>query len=128
MRRAIRAAAVAVALLATATACGQGGGQAGGQAEGQGAEGAAARRHLFVVAGGELVTGPDRVEARTGDTVELVVTSDAADELHVHGYDREAELVPGRASTLSLVADIPGVFEVELHRGGLVLTRLRVSP
>ncbi|MEV4220722.1 hypothetical protein [Nonomuraea sp. NPDC049725] len=124
MRRAIRAAAVAVALLATAAACGQGGGQGGGQ----GAEGAAARRHLFVVAGGELVTGPDRVEARTGDTVELVVTSDAADELHVHGYDREAELVPGRASTLSLVADIPGVFEVELHRGGLVLTRLRVSP
>ncbi|MET7333508.1 hypothetical protein [Nonomuraea sp. NPDC005650] len=52
----------------------------------------------------------------------------AADTLHVHGYDREAQLAAGRPPTLSIDTDIPGVFEVELHWSGLVLTRLHVSP
>ncbi|ONI81307.1 hypothetical protein ALI144C_22575 [Actinosynnema sp. ALI-1.44] len=84
------------------------------------------QRHLFVVVEGDKVTGPDRIEARTGDSVQIVVTSDVADELHLHGYDRTAALVAGRPSTLALVTDVPGVFEVELHQSGMELTRLRV--
>ncbi|MEV0698737.1 hypothetical protein AB0I53_12575 [Saccharopolyspora sp. NPDC050389] len=78
------------------------------------------------MAEGGKVTGPDRIDARTSDTVELVVTSDVADELHVHGYARKADLVAGRPSTLTLATGIPGVFEVELHGDGLPLTQLRV--
>ncbi|RBQ15961.1 hypothetical protein DP939_32085 [Spongiactinospora rosea] len=118
--RAAGAAVLAAGLLLTA-ACGQGAAPASA-----GASEHAAQRHLFVVVGGDKVTGPDVIEARTGETVQIVVTSDVADELHVHGYDRTAELVAGRPSTLTLAAGLPGVFEVEVHENGLLLTRLRV--
>ena len=50
-----------------------------------------------------------------------------ADEAHVHGYDREAELAPGTPATVRFAADIPGVFEVELHETGTVLLSLQVG-
>ncbi|WP_199537260.1 hypothetical protein [Spongiactinospora gelatinilytica] len=118
--RAAVAAVLAAGLLVTA-GCGR-----SAAPETAGSSEHAAQRHLFVVVGGDKVTGPDLVEARTGETVQIVVTSDVADELHVHGYDRTAELVAGRPSTLTLTAGIPGVFEVEVHENGLLLTRLRV--
>lgn len=68
-----------------------------------------------------------RMEVPLGETVSLTVLSDAADELHVHGYDETLELVPGESATLSFVVDIPGVFEVELHDSGLALSSLQVS-
>jgi len=66
------------------------------------------------------------LEARQGETVSITVTSDAADELHVHGYDVKAALPPGEPVTVRFTADLSGVFEVETHQGGLVLTQLAV--
>ncbi|MEV0199881.1 hypothetical protein [Nonomuraea sp. NPDC050691] len=66
------------------------------------------------------------LEARRGQTVAVTVTSDVADELHVHGYDRTAELRPGQPVTVRFRADLTGVFEVETHRSGLVLTQVAV--
>jgi hypothetical protein len=67
-----------------------------------------------------------RVEVERGTTVELTVTSDVADELHIHGYDEEAELAPGAPATVTFVADEDGVFEVETHETGLQLLALVV--
>lgn len=61
-----------------------------------------------------------------GARVVLAVTSDTADELHVHGFDQSVELKPGRRTTLELTADSPGLFEVELHESGLLLVQLEV--
>ena len=36
-----------------------------------------------------------RIDVPVGNTVRITVTSDEHDELHVHGYDLEAELTPG---------------------------------
>ncbi len=69
---------------------------------------------------------PARVEVDRGTSVRIEVTSDQRDELHVHGYDRTAPLVPGSPAALQLVADVPGVFEVETHDSGLLLFQLVV--
>jgi hypothetical protein len=68
-----------------------------------------------------------RVQVAKGTSVSLVVTSDVADEVHLHGYDIEQELSPGTPVTLRFDATIAGVFEVELHEAGTVLLRLQVS-
>ena len=81
----------------------------------------------FTVQGGKRVAGPDRVEVSPGRAVRLEVTSDTADELHVHGYDKEAELTPGRPGSVSFTADVPGLFDVELHHSAAKLTQLRVG-
>ncbi|OXM63938.1 MULTISPECIES: hypothetical protein [Amycolatopsis] len=81
----------------------------------------------FVVTGGKRTSGPDRVEVAAGRTVTIEVTTDAPDELHVHGYDRTADVVAGQPAAVTFTADIPGVFEVELHHSGAALTELRVS-
>ena len=79
------------------------------------------------VAGGEASGDTGRVPVGLGEQVTLTVTSDAADELHLHGYDLTAQLVPGDPSVLTFTADIAGVFEAELHEAGTVLLSLQVG-
>jgi heme/copper-type cytochrome/quinol oxidase subunit 2 len=74
------------------------------------------------------VTGVEsREEAALGEQVVLRFTSDVADEIHVHGYDKTVDLVPGSTAEIALTTDIPGSFEVELHDLGKTLFQLRVS-
>ena len=92
-----------------------------------GASGAATQRIEVTVAHGKASGNTGRVTVATGTAVTLVVTSDTADEVHLHGYDIEKELTPGQPITLHFTADVPGVFEVELHKANLVITRLQVG-
>lgn len=80
----------------------------------------------FEVKNRKVVSGPRRVEVKLGSQVVIEVLVDAADEIHVHGYDDEAAVAPGKPTRLVLTANIPGVFEVELH-SGVMLCELRVS-
>jgi hypothetical protein len=61
------------------------------------------------------VDGSGVIEVSLGETVDLWVVSDIDDELHVHGYDLVFEVEAGVPLNLSFAADIPGVFEVEVH-------------
>lgn len=79
------------------------------------------------VSGGQASGDTGRVEVPVGTTVRLTVTSDAADQVHVHGYDLTAAVSPGQSTQLEFVADRAGVFEVELHDARQVVTRLQVS-
>lgn len=78
--------------------------------------------------GGQAGGDTGRAEVPLGSTVSLVVRSDIADEVHVHGYDRYLDVPAGETATLTFVADVPGVFDVELHDEGVLLTQLQVSP
>jgi hypothetical protein len=74
-----------------------------------------------------------RIEAKRGDFVRLVVESDAADEIHVHGYDITRKVRPGEAARFSFRADVEGIFEVESHEAehegvDSVIARLVVEP
>lgn len=79
------------------------------------------------VAGGQVTGDTGRVEVPLGTTVRLSVTSDTADELHVHGFDLTQAVSPGQAAQLEFVADQAGIFAVEFHDSRQVLTRLQVS-
>ena len=81
----------------------------------------------ITVANGEVQAPNDRVEVPLGSMVVITVTSDAPDEGHVHGYDLEFAVGPDEPGTVEFPADIPGVFEVELHDSGKVLFQLRVA-
>lgn len=80
----------------------------------------------IAVTAGKVTPALGRVEVAQGTRLRLVVTSDVADRIHMHGDDQEADLPAGTPVTLEWVADSPGVFDVETHRAGTVLVRLLV--
>jgi hypothetical protein len=90
-------------------------------------ESPAGQRIEVQVAGGQAGGDTGRVPVPLGEPVTLAVTSDVADEIHVHGYDLTAALTPGVPAELTFDATIPGVFEVELHDAGTVLLTLQVG-
>ncbi|MGY1713303.1 hypothetical protein ACI78R_02490 [Geodermatophilus sp. SYSU D01106] len=87
----------------------------------------AVRAVAVEVAGGRVTGDTGRVVVAAGERVALTVTSDVADELHLHGYDVTADLAPGTPATVEFTADLPGVFEAELHGSGTVLLSLQVG-
>ncbi|WP_030193122.1 hypothetical protein [Streptomyces sp. NRRL S-87] len=108
-----------------AGAGGAGGAGSGGAGDG-GAVGAVDRTVTVTVRAGRVDPAPGRVGLRRGQRVALRVTSDTADTLHVHGYDKELDLPAGRTVALVLTVDRTGLFEVETHESELVLTQLLV--
>jgi len=76
---------------------------------------------------GGSITGGGRRSAALGQAVVIKVTSDIADEVHLHGYDKLADAAPGTVATITFVADKPGIYEVELEKKGLKLFELEVK-
>ena len=74
------------------------------------------------------VGGVKRIDVDAGDTARIEISSDAPGEIHLHGYDRVAQVGPGRAARLRFRADLEGIFELELHGLGTKLAELRVEP
>ncbi len=89
--------------------------------------GPSARVINITVRGGQISGDTGRVEVPLGTPVTINVTSDVADEVHIHGYEKKAEIPAGGSASVSFAADIPGVFEGELHESGLQLLQLQVS-
>ena len=87
----------------------------------------ATRTVTVEVVGGAPVGGHQRVEVDRGSVVALQVTADTSDELHVHGYDILREVSDGHPVHFAFTAEIPGVFEVELHGSGRLLVLLEIS-
>ena len=67
------------------------------------------------------------LEVEKGEDVELTVTSDASDEVHLHGYDIKADVTPSQAAVIVFMADTPGVFEIELEGSGRRIAQLQVT-
>ncbi len=57
----------------------------------------------------------ERIAVEKGDTVRLIVTSDASDEIHLHGYDITRTAAPGKPARFRFEANTEGVFEIESH-------------
>ncbi|MFI5763260.1 cupredoxin domain-containing protein [Streptomyces sp. NPDC051563] len=85
------------------------------------------RTVTITVREGKVSPAPGRVEVTRGERVALRVTSDRADTLHVHGFDKELALPANQEATLTLTADRTGLYEVETHESHLVLTQLLVK-
>lgn len=75
-----------------------------------------------------VVAGPESISVVLGEEAAFTVTADVIDEVHVHGYDIHFDVEPGIPTEVRFVADVPGVFEVELEAAGLPLVELVVEP
>jgi hypothetical protein len=65
---------------------------------------------------------------KAGDRVRFVVQADAPEEVHVHGYDISKDVGPGQNARFNFVADLEGIFEIELENSGVQIVELVVEP
>jgi hypothetical protein len=72
--------------------------------------------------------GIQRPTIDQGDKVVLVVRTDSGEGVHLHGYDIEKDVVPGKPVRLPFTANIAGRFELELHPTDTLLAVLEVKP
>jgi plastocyanin len=79
------------------------------------------------VANGKVNPSGSSIKVKAGQTVLITAVSDAADELHIHGYDKELELAPGKPASVKFTANMKGTFEVETHESGKLVAKLVVS-
>jgi hypothetical protein len=64
---------------------------------------------------GSVVGGAQDIEVTRGDLVRIVVSSNAPDEIHLHGYDITRTPAPGEPARFQFRADAEGAFEIESH-------------
>jgi hypothetical protein len=86
------------------------------------------RRIRVTVRGGQVAGGVETVRVEQGEQVVLVVRADVSDHVHLHGYDRMADVGPGAPAQLGFRATIPGRFEVELEDRKLRILEVEVRP
>ena len=80
------------------------------------------------IEGGSVVGGIQRWQVAQGEDVRIVVRSDVDDEIHLHGYDLEKSVGPGRPAVFAFAATIAGRFELESHESGGQIAQLDVQP
>jgi hypothetical protein len=86
------------------------------------------RTIVIVVDQGRPRGGIKRPKIDKGDRVVVVVRADAGEAVHIHGYDLERPVTPGKPVRLPFRATIPGRFEVELHHPDSLLAVVEVRP
>jgi FtsP/CotA-like multicopper oxidase with cupredoxin domain len=67
------------------------------------------------IRGSSVVGGSRQIRVVKGDRVRITVTADAANVLHLHGYDIEKKVLPARPAHFDFDASIEGQFELESH-------------
>jgi hypothetical protein len=80
------------------------------------------------VENGRPVGGVAKATVKQGKKVALVVHSDVADEVHLHGYDLHRDVEAGGTATIAFKAKIAGRFEAELEDRQEQILSLTVEP
>jgi hypothetical protein len=87
------------------------------------------RYETIRIAGGEPQGGRRKVTVEKGEVARFQIKSDAADQIHLHGYDIYRDVAPGKPARFRVKADIEGVFEIEAHDlGHAIVGSLVVEP
>ena len=82
----------------------------------------------ITVTNGKPAGGIKRASVKQGSKVTLVVHSDVADEVHLHGYDLHADVKKGGTAKIVFTANIAGRFEAELESRSEQILDLTVAP
>jgi hypothetical protein len=75
---------------------------------------------------GKVTGDTGRVDVEQGSKVQIRVTSDVSDEVHLHGYDLHADVAPGMPARIAFKATIEGRFEAEFESRSFPILRLEV--
>ena len=76
---------------------------------------------------GRVTGDTGRLKVKFGTKVVIRISSDAADEVHLHGYDVSVKVAAGGTALLAFTARIRGVFEIELEKLGKQLAKVQVQ-
>jgi hypothetical protein len=82
----------------------------------------------IVVREGEPVGGVQELEFSAGEEIRFRVTSDEAEEIHVHGYDIAKDVPAGGTVEFAFPAELEGIYEAELEQLGVQIAELQVNP
>jgi predicted small secreted protein len=82
----------------------------------------------IVVREGEPVGGVQKLEFDAGEQVRFRVSSDAAEEIHVHGYDIAKDVPAGGTVEFAFPAELEGIYEAELEGLGVQIAELQINP
>jgi hypothetical protein len=81
------------------------------------------------ILGGQVTPSGSLVHAEVGQPIDLVVTTDAASEIHVHSNPEHEYEVPAGAhqAIFEFTIDQPGEVDVESHTLDTLIVKLQVS-
>ena len=85
------------------------------------------KARIFVV-NGQPKGGIAQLRYKKGQTIDLTVTSDVADEIHIHGYDLHKTVSKGGSVHFTFPASIDGTFIIELEARKQQIASLMVVP
>jgi hypothetical protein len=74
------------------------------------------------------VGGIRTLTVKKGQHARYTIDSDKAEEIHTHCYDIAKDVGPGKPAKFDFVANIDGVFVVELEHHGTQIMSLKVNP
>lgn len=118
-RIAVLVGAVLVIVIGAIVAASSGGSSSAGHTSG----------HAYIhVVGGQPQGGVQLLVYNKGQQVQFTVTSDAAEEVHVHGYNLKQNVAKGGSVTFSFPASDVGDHVVELEHTGVQIANLRIEP
>ncbi len=72
--------------------------------------------------------GVKTITVSKGQQLQLTVTSDVADEIHIHGYDLKKDVSKGGSASFVFPANIDGSFVIELEKRAQQIGALQVRP
>lgn len=99
-----------------------------GAAAAEGDSTASADVPTIVVRDGEPVDGVEELEFSAGEEVRFRVSSDKAEEIHVHGYDLAKDVPAGGTVEFAFPAELEGIYEAELEELGVQIVELQINP
>jgi len=81
------------------------------------------------IKGGEVTPTNEQLQAKVTDPIIVRVTSDVADELHVHSTpDHTFTIEPRSGQQFQFAVDVPGQVEIELHQLQKTIATVSVQP
>ena len=123
--RSLTVVAAAVAVTAALASCGDD--DAGASSPGTGSETDPVVVDV-TIADGTVTPSGEQLEAAVGQEIELRITSDAPDEVHVHSSpEHEFAIEPGEEQVFTFSIDQPGQIEIETHETETVVAEIEVS-
>jgi len=121
-------AAVLILVIVTAFGCGGDGGEDPATTETSTTEQSEPVIIEIVEDNGEIMDSGRTVKVGVGEEIQLNVSSDAADTIHVHSDpEHEFEIGADDDESFTFSIDSPGTYEVESHELDVVILKLQVS-